>query len=228
MPTTTIVLVREHAERIRPPRCLWVPFEFGRPFGPPSNAAFQRQVLMAALNLLVSAIVPGTIVDFPEEDPSREPDKCWSPPLAPLSDGRADADTIAAGLAEEIGALAPFYAREVAKWGRTTVGLASLAMPEIGAFIAVFLRDRPRISPIAGASVPIALRFAADDLKAYYLEAATAGSGAPSSRQLTDWFWEGTWAGRALFAIRARALAGEDYALKTVAGHFLVPVSRLP
>ena len=50
--TVSISLVREHTERIVPPRALWVPFEFGRPLGVPGDADFQRRVLVAALKLL--------------------------------------------------------------------------------------------------------------------------------------------------------------------------------
>jgi hypothetical protein len=39
-----ISLVREHTEKINPPRALWVPFELGRPVGPPDEPAFQRRV----------------------------------------------------------------------------------------------------------------------------------------------------------------------------------------
>jgi len=38
--TVVIALVREHAEAIRAPRALWVPFELGRPLGAPNEAAF--------------------------------------------------------------------------------------------------------------------------------------------------------------------------------------------
>ena len=50
--TVAIALVRPQAERTRPPRALWVPFELGRPFGPPNDPAFQKQVILAALRLL--------------------------------------------------------------------------------------------------------------------------------------------------------------------------------
>ena len=45
LPTTQISLVRMHTEVIQPPRALWVPFELGRPFGTPGEAAFQRRVI---------------------------------------------------------------------------------------------------------------------------------------------------------------------------------------
>jgi hypothetical protein len=53
---------------IKPPRALWVPFDLGRPLGPPNNAAFQRQVLTALLKLL-EAIAGPLLVDFPDDEP---------------------------------------------------------------------------------------------------------------------------------------------------------------
>ena len=50
--TTQISLVRPHTECIRPPRALRVPFELGRPFGAPGDAAFLRRVINKALGLM--------------------------------------------------------------------------------------------------------------------------------------------------------------------------------
>ncbi|HVH82241.1 MAG TPA: selenoprotein B, partial [Stellaceae bacterium] len=46
--TVAIALIRPQAENTRPPRALWVPFELGRPIGPPSDPAFQKRVIMTA------------------------------------------------------------------------------------------------------------------------------------------------------------------------------------
>jgi hypothetical protein len=54
IPTTGISLVREHTEKIRPPRALWVTFELGQPMGIPGDAPFQRRVVQAALDLVGS------------------------------------------------------------------------------------------------------------------------------------------------------------------------------
>ena len=70
------------------------------------------------------------------------------------------------------------------------------------------------------------LRFAVDDLKAYYLEAG-AGAGWPSSRQLGDWFWNETAAGAAIHALRTACLASDDERLKLIAGNFMVPAARV-
>ena len=56
--TTQISLIRLHSEKIRPPRALWVPFELGRPLGPPNDEAFQHRVLKAALDLLAAPSGP--------------------------------------------------------------------------------------------------------------------------------------------------------------------------
>ena len=50
--TVAIALIRPQAENTKPPRTLWVPFELGRPFGPPNDPAFQKRVVVSALRLL--------------------------------------------------------------------------------------------------------------------------------------------------------------------------------
>ena len=45
--TTSISLVREHTEKIKPPRALFVPFPFGHALGRPNDAALQHRVLRA-------------------------------------------------------------------------------------------------------------------------------------------------------------------------------------
>ena len=82
-------------------------------------------------------------------------------------------------------------------------------------------------SPREGFSAPLLLRFAVDDVKAYCLEAAAAGITKPSSRQLTDWFWNETEVGAAIQALRAACLTSADERLKLIAGNFLVPAARV-
>lgn len=50
--TVCIVLLREIAERVRPPRALWVPFKHGYPLGAPNDPQLQRHVIESALSLL--------------------------------------------------------------------------------------------------------------------------------------------------------------------------------
>ena len=95
--TVTISLIRPQTENTKPPRALWVPFELGRPFGPPSDAAFQRRVI-AALRLLERADGPVLIEDFPDDDPRARADPAWQPPFIPAAVAAGPAETLASRL----------------------------------------------------------------------------------------------------------------------------------
>ena len=56
--TVCIILLREIAEKVRPPRALAVPFRHGFPLGAPHDPALQRSVVEAALSLLPRNDVP--------------------------------------------------------------------------------------------------------------------------------------------------------------------------
>ena len=63
--TVTIQLLREVAERVRPPRALFVPFHHGYPLDTPGDAQRQLAVLEAALRLLEDPnLTPPALVDF--------------------------------------------------------------------------------------------------------------------------------------------------------------------
>jgi hypothetical protein len=65
MATVCIVMRREVAENVKPPRTLFVKFPFGAPMGPAHDVETQRGVIMVALSVLESATEAGTIVDSP-------------------------------------------------------------------------------------------------------------------------------------------------------------------
>lgn len=218
IPTVVVGLIRLHMEKVRVPRGLWVPFELGRPLGEPEDPAFQKRVLRAALGLLESATAPSTIVDFAEEAPGRLPLPGWRPAVA-LPAG--------ADLAGEIAALAPAQGAHVARRGRSTVGLSGLEPRQWAGYLGAFLSPTPPESLRAGLSTAQLLKFCADDLKAYYSEAAQSDGARPSSRQVDDWFWGETQAGRTLQAIRRVALQSENTGLKAVGGNLMVPAVRV-
>lgn len=53
--TVCLVLLREVAEAVKPPRGLLVPFGWGEPLGPPGRAELHRRVALAALGMLEEA-----------------------------------------------------------------------------------------------------------------------------------------------------------------------------
>ena len=68
-------------------------------------------------------------------------------------------------------------------------------------------------------------RFAIDDIKAFYFEAALAAGGNPSSRQLHDWFWGHTRAGAMIREFQEAARVSEDAGLESISNS-LVPAER--
>ena len=64
--TVAIQLLREVADKVRPPRALWVPFPHGYPLDRPHDAARQHQVIEAALRLLEGPAGPPVLMDFSE------------------------------------------------------------------------------------------------------------------------------------------------------------------
>ncbi len=217
--TVAISLIRPQTENTKPPRALWVPFELGRPFGPPSDAEFQRRVVLAALRLLEREDGPVLIEDFPDDDPRWSPDPNWQPPLVRAS--------LSSRLEAEVQALHDAHQRWIEQHGRTTVGISGLSIADAAHYVAEWLRGHSPESPRDGFSAPLLLRFTIDDLKAYALEAAAAGMAKPSSRQLSDWLWNDTGTGAAIHELRAALLNSEDARLKLIAENFIIPGARV-
>lgn len=65
MVSCCLVNVREVAEKVRPPRAVYLKWPFGSPLGEPGNDAQQRRVLLDLLEVARGATIPGTIVDLP-------------------------------------------------------------------------------------------------------------------------------------------------------------------
>lgn len=227
--TTVIGLVRPHMEKAANPRGLFVPFPLGRPLGEPGDAGFQRLVLLAALGLLERADGPVVLADFPADAPTQAGTPGWRPAIAlPPPASPASPDQWKAALATEMALVRPAWQQARARFGRTTVGVSGLAPEAWPGFASAFLGPDQPAAPAGYATASLALRFVADDLKAFYTEAAQATGPAPAPDQASAWLYGETLAGRLLVALRAAALASEDGGFKTAAGRFLVPVPFLP
>jgi hypothetical protein len=63
--TAALQLLRDVAQRVRPPRALFVPFRHGYPLDQPGDPARQHMVLETALGLLEDAsLQPPVLVDY--------------------------------------------------------------------------------------------------------------------------------------------------------------------
>jgi hypothetical protein len=211
---------------MRPPRFLWVPFELGRPFGAPGDPAFQTKVLRAVLALLEREDGPVILEDFPEDAPALSEDDAtgWVCPISLPKPAAASEPAMLAEVLREIGQLAPWYAYALEARGRSTFGVSGLDIEPVARFLHAFFDGTPA-NPVAGVTLGEAFRLACEDLRSWYLEAATAkpGAAAASSRALADWFWGGTAAGRLLLALQPVCAESADAGVRHVAVSQLVP-----
>lgn len=202
--------MREHTEVVRPPRALWVTFELGRPLGVPDDPAFQTRVLKAALAMLERTDGP-LLVDYPEEVAGEVDLTGWACPIALAPPPQ---DTLVA----EIERLAPWYDRAVERLGRTTVGMSGLAPPAAGALVTEALAgELPAAQP---------LKLAIDDLRAFYLEAASAFPDPGTARTRKAWFWDETTFAKALLALQPKLAQSADRQHQILANLTLIPATE--
>jgi hypothetical protein len=225
LPTVAISLIRVQTEKVGNPRSLWVPFELGRPLGAPNDPHFQSRVIKAALQLLAAGPGPVILEDFPDDDPTANDHEGWRPPfdLAKSEIDLGDEAVVAAELEQEVLEVAPFYQRFIAANRRTTVGISGLEIELCVAYLASYLAGPTPVNPLPSVPPLQALRWAIDDVKAYYLEAMSAGSDMPSSRQMQAWFWDRTLAARTIIALRQQLLGSADDRSKAIGRLNLVP-----
>lgn len=220
--TTHISLVREHTEAMQPPRALWVPFMLGRPFGAPNDPAFQRRVLMAALELLDAGDGP-LLEDFPEDAPGGRPDEARAIACPVNFAPRAGGDDPLERLLAEISQLEPWHDIAMRQRRRTASPLTGLAVAELARFAASHLGASPLPSYDAHLSPAEALKRACDDLRAFYLAAASAQPGTLEPLGIEQWFWRDTAAGRLFLELQQACLASADPGLQTLGARMLVP-----
>ena len=217
--------MRENTELIRPPRALWVPFDLGRPFGAPGEPDFQRKVVRAVLALLERDDGPVILEDFPEDAPgqgemSMEGMVC---PIRLRRPERGDRTDLVKQITGEMSELAPWRELFLASHGRSIVGASKMSIDEAVTALGSIL-ETGRAEGIADGELGVCLRYASEDLRNWYIEAASARPGAAASApQLADWFWGETSAGALLLALHPACLASDNPQLKRVAAGALVP-----
>jgi hypothetical protein len=228
VPAVAISLIRLHSEKIGPPRALWVPFELGRPLGAPKDEQFQIRVITRALRLLECAPGPAVLEDFPNDDPTAVDLPDWRPGFdftGSIDIGKRE--VLEHALRQELLAIAPFHERFVAASRRTTIGLSGLSIDDCAELLADCLAGSFPANPDPSANPVQALRWAVDDLKAYYLEAMSADGAMPSSRQMQSWFWDHTLVARAIIALRRQLLASDDKRSQAIGRMNLVPGAQV-
>ncbi len=203
-----------------------MPFELGRPFGAPDEPEFQRRVLRDTLALLERQDGPPILDDFPADAPGAGPTDMtgWScpiplPPAPPSEDPALLADILG-----EIGTLSPWQTLATDNRGRTGVGAAGVPIETAARFLHDLLEgEGVADNPSDTLSLGQSLRGASEDLKTFYMEAATAQPGGATSRSVADWFWGSTAGGRLLLVLHPVCVASADDGVKRVAASQLIP-----
>jgi len=215
--TTSISLVREHTEKVKPPRALFVPFPFGMALGRANDPALQHRVLGAALALLAEPAGP-VLRDFPDDaEPGDEP-------AAPSqASSIAAAASVPDDPAAETTQMRLYHEQWLARsGGRTAFGLTGVPATRfrgIVRFLERFAAGEDADPPERPGEVPLPdfIRYCADDLKALYVEGRMAMQPGAGGEELGRWFWGETAMGQLLRRVRDRLHASADPAWKAAA-----------
>ena len=210
---TGIVLVKEHAERTKPPRMLWVPYAFGNALGRAGDPLLQHQVLKAALDLLDAEKGP-VLEEFAD---AAEPE-----PLLQASEAQSSGSAKGLNPADELTSLRPYYERWVANnGGRTAVGVSGVPQRRfrgVVRFLEAYTAGEDADSPERpdGVGVPQFIRYCVDDLKAFYYEARMEQRPGVTGSEIHEWYW-GETAMSALIVRLAEAMnQSDDPAVKAI------------
>jgi hypothetical protein len=215
--TTSISMVREHTEKVKPPRALFVPFPFGHALGRPDDPDLQHRVLRAALDLLAEPAGP-VLRDFPDD---AEP---GDQPAAPTqASGITPAAAVPDDPALETAQMRQYHEQWLARsGGRTAFGLCGVPATRFRGVVRVLqafaagedtdIEERPAEVPL-----PNFIRYCADDWKALYFEARLVMKPGATGGDITRWFWAETAAAQVLRRVGTRLADSEDPRWKAAA-----------
>jgi hypothetical protein len=203
--TVHISLVKEHTQKVRPPRALFCGFPYGLALGKPNDADFQHRVLAATFALLDREAGP-VLEEFPED-------------IVPSSvAATAQAGTSAerpTDPAFELTGLRGYYTQFVERYGRTAVGVSGVPQTRFRGLVRV-LEQYVADGTLDGLEHPQDvtalqyLRYVCDDFKAFYREAYLAQYPDADGPRVEAWFWYETAVGDLIRRVRDRVKSSDD------------------
>jgi hypothetical protein len=208
VPTVSIVFLKEHAIRTKPPRAVFVPFPYGYALGKPDDPQFQHQVLRAAFGLFDATTGP-VLLEFPEKADA---------PAQLIQSSTFSVANVTDDPADEVTAMRPYYEQWVHDRGRTAVGNSRIPERRFRGLIR-YLQAYAAGEKVEYAEKPAEIgdvqfiRYAADDLKAFMLEARMQQRPGDPSETLQSWLWRDTAVGLLLKRVAQKLKdTGEDRA----------------
>jgi hypothetical protein len=200
--------------------------------GRPLKTIRQRRVLLAALELFKAPQGP-VLVDFSDEDAEdtgneERESAVWACPVsftAPAED-MSDAERLIDAFHQEVAELRNWYDAGLQKTGRTA--LVDFTPDGAAKLLGAYVLNGTETTAKADVPFAVALRLAAQDLKAFYFESVVARPGAtpPESKTFHRWFWNETSAGRVLRAVKERCKDEPDPSLRMTGTMLLVPLDQ--
>ncbi len=228
--TTQISLIREHSEKINPPRALWVPFDLGRPLGIPNDPVFQTSVMQHVLSLLELSDGP-VLEDFADEaEESCLPAANLACPVdfSSRSEAKTPIEKLLLSFTSEIDSMRTWHDIASKNRQRTTIGVSGLALEDIVDLFSEFLNGTATPGSDKNSKLSDRLRMAIEDIKAYYLEALTAQPGqATDISTLSDWFWGQTYAALVINEVRKSCLKYESGDMALAGKLLLIPRNQM-
>ena len=212
MTTTGIVLIEEHAERVKPPRMLAVPFNFGKALGKSGDREFQQTVLNATFDLLNRD--QGPVLEQFETDTG--PDK-------PITQGTQVTNSIkfTKGLVkEEVASIKNDYLEWLKENdGRTAFGLSGIERGNIDKILELlegYIEGHASDVSYKPSETSLAnyIRYCVDDIKAYYYESRMAQRKDDGDHKIHEWFWSETAAGALVIRLAEKMKEDEDDEIK--------------
>ncbi len=214
MSTTGIVLIEEHAQRVKPPRMLAVPFFFGNALGEADDAEYQHKVLQHTFNLLDR-----------NEGPVLEslPDDMIPDIIIQGSETTNESEEKGLNAADELTALRAYYEQWIkAHNDRTAVGLSTIPQRRFRGIVRFLegyisgeetdMKERP-----AEFTVPQFVRYCVDDLKAFYYEARMVQRPDGADREIHEWFWSESAMGALFMSLAKKMRDDEDAEVQAIA-----------
>ena len=205
--------MKEHAERTRPPRMLWVPYAFGNALGRPGDPLIQHQVMKAAFDLLDAE--SGPVLEEFEDD---------TVPQDLLQASGAERSEASKGLnpADELTALRPYYERWVERnGGRTAVGVSGVPQRRfrgVVRFLEAYTvgEDTDYDGRPGDVGVPQFIRYCVDDLKAFYYEARMEQRPGAQDSEIHEWYWGETAMSAMIVKLAETMNQSDDPAVKAI------------
>ena len=212
--TTSISLVEEHARKIKPPRILSVPFNFGNTLGEVNNPSYQHEILAATFDLLDRSV--GPVLELFE---TYEIERV----ILSRSEAMIESGADKKDLLVELSDIKPNYEEGLkANKGRTAVGLSMIEtdlFPSVMEFLKQYTAGEVGDSELRPQQFSLGhfVRYCVDDLKSYYLESRIAVKPDASMNDLYQWLWSDTSLGDLLGELAAVMGNSEDKEVKAIA-----------